>query len=42
MDRQLITDYVDGASASNLLRNMIRAASVNPPGREQGVRGSRI
>jgi acetylornithine deacetylase/succinyl-diaminopimelate desuccinylase family protein len=35
MDRQLITEYVDNASASNLLRNMIRAASVNPPGGER-------
>ena len=30
-----LTSYVDGASASNLLRDMIRAASVNPPGGER-------
>jgi acetylornithine deacetylase/succinyl-diaminopimelate desuccinylase family protein len=35
MDQQHLTDYVDGVSASNLLKEMIRAASVNPPGGER-------
>ncbi|MGD0803505.1 MAG: M20 family metallopeptidase [Candidatus Bathyarchaeia archaeon] len=36
MDRTShLTSFVNGASASNLLRDMIRAASVNPPGGER-------
>ncbi len=36
MDSKRIADYVDGASVRNLLRDMIREASVNPPGGERG------
>ena len=36
MDRMSrITEFVDGTSASTLLRNMLRAASINPPGGER-------
>ena len=34
-DMSRLTGFVDGASASALLRDMLRAASVNPPGGER-------
>lgn len=34
-DTSHIAEYVEGESATNLLRSMIRAASVNPPGGER-------
>jgi succinyl-diaminopimelate desuccinylase len=36
MDSRRLADFVDGVSVRNLLRDMIREASVNPPGGERG------
>ncbi len=36
MDSKRLADYVDGSSVRELLRDMIREASVNPPGGERG------
>jgi acetylornithine deacetylase/succinyl-diaminopimelate desuccinylase family protein len=36
LNAKSLADYVDGDSVKNLLRDMIREASVNPPGAESG------